>query len=134
MLRRAAELVRADKVLFVSHSPEVQEMADSRIMIGQQTDLVEAGAAGAVEGFVLDSSRTTEGVRERRLTSNAAGVTLTLGAPVGVPPSPPCCPLRAPFRRPHRFGWLGPRSEPDTAVRAAKAAPWRSRTLRVTIR
>jgi exonuclease SbcC len=34
MLRRAAELVRADKVLFVSHSPEVVEMADSRIEVG----------------------------------------------------------------------------------------------------
>jgi len=34
MLRRAAELVGADKVLFVSHSAEVQELADARIDIG----------------------------------------------------------------------------------------------------
>lgn len=34
MLRRAAALVRADKVLFVSHSQEVIEMADSRIEVG----------------------------------------------------------------------------------------------------
>lgn len=34
MLRRAAELVRADKVLFVSHVPEVVELADARIEVG----------------------------------------------------------------------------------------------------
>ena len=33
MLRRAAELVQADKVLFVSHNRECQEMADSRITV-----------------------------------------------------------------------------------------------------
>jgi hypothetical protein len=36
MLRRAAEIVRADRVLFVSHSPDVVEMADARIEIGAQ--------------------------------------------------------------------------------------------------
>lgn len=34
MLRRAAELIGADRVLFVSHNPEMQEMADARIVIG----------------------------------------------------------------------------------------------------
>jgi exonuclease SbcC len=34
MLRRAAKHVGAEHVLFVSHSPEVQEMADSRIEVG----------------------------------------------------------------------------------------------------
>lgn len=33
MLRRAAEIVGARHVLFVSHSPEVQELADSRIVV-----------------------------------------------------------------------------------------------------
>jgi exonuclease SbcC len=33
MLRRAAELVRADKVLLVSHSAEVQELCDSRVRV-----------------------------------------------------------------------------------------------------
>jgi ABC-type lipoprotein export system ATPase subunit len=33
MLRRAAELVGASHVLFVSHSPEVQELADARIVV-----------------------------------------------------------------------------------------------------
>jgi ABC-type thiamine transport system ATPase subunit len=33
MLRRAAELVGADKVLFVSHDPEVQALADARIEV-----------------------------------------------------------------------------------------------------
>jgi exonuclease SbcC len=34
MLRRAVELVGADRILFVSHSREVQEMADARIEVG----------------------------------------------------------------------------------------------------
>lgn len=34
MLRRAVELVRADRLLFVSHSPEVQDLADARIEVG----------------------------------------------------------------------------------------------------
>lgn len=34
MLRRAAELVRADKILFVSHVPELIELADARIEVG----------------------------------------------------------------------------------------------------
>jgi exonuclease SbcC len=34
MLRRAAQIVRARHVLFVSHSPEVQELADARILVG----------------------------------------------------------------------------------------------------
>ena len=33
MLRRAADIVDADKVLFVSHTPELQELADARIVI-----------------------------------------------------------------------------------------------------
>ncbi len=33
MLRRAAEMVDADKVLFVSHAPELQELADARIVV-----------------------------------------------------------------------------------------------------
>jgi len=33
MLRRAAELVDADKVLFVTHNPELQELADVRIEV-----------------------------------------------------------------------------------------------------
>lgn len=34
MLRRAADLVGADRVLVVSHSPEVQELCDERIEVG----------------------------------------------------------------------------------------------------
>jgi exonuclease SbcC len=34
MLRRAAQIVGADKVLFVSHDPEIQQLADARIEIG----------------------------------------------------------------------------------------------------
>lgn len=34
MLRRSAELVKAEHVLFVSHSPEVQDLADARIDLG----------------------------------------------------------------------------------------------------
>lgn len=34
MLRRAADLIGADRVLFVSHSPAMQELADARIEIG----------------------------------------------------------------------------------------------------
>lgn len=37
MLRRAAQLIDADKVLFVSHTPELQELADSRIVVGGGT-------------------------------------------------------------------------------------------------
>jgi exonuclease SbcC len=33
MLRRAAQLIGADRVLFVTHNPELQELADSRITI-----------------------------------------------------------------------------------------------------
>jgi exonuclease SbcC len=33
MLRRAAEAVQADKVLYVSHTPELQDLADARIRI-----------------------------------------------------------------------------------------------------
>jgi len=33
MLRRAAEIVGASQVLFVSHSPDVQELADARIVV-----------------------------------------------------------------------------------------------------
>jgi len=44
MLRRAAELVDAKHVLFVSHSPEIQEMADARIEIPSR-----AGVAVAAE-------------------------------------------------------------------------------------
>lgn len=35
MLRRAADIVGARHVLFVSHSPEVQELADARIEVGR---------------------------------------------------------------------------------------------------
>lgn len=35
MLRLAAEMVDADKVLFVSHSPELQELADARIVVAE---------------------------------------------------------------------------------------------------
>lgn len=35
MLRRAADLVGADRVLVVSHSPEVQELCDERIEVGR---------------------------------------------------------------------------------------------------
>jgi exonuclease SbcC len=33
MLRRAAEIVGADKVLFVSHAPEIVELADARVIV-----------------------------------------------------------------------------------------------------
>jgi exonuclease SbcC len=33
MMRRAADLIGADKVLYVSHSPECQELADARIVV-----------------------------------------------------------------------------------------------------
>lgn len=42
MLRRAAELVGASHVLFVSHSPEVQELADARIVVKDGTVEVAA--------------------------------------------------------------------------------------------
>jgi DNA repair protein SbcC/Rad50 len=35
MMRRAVELTGADRLLFVSHSPEVVEMADARIAVGE---------------------------------------------------------------------------------------------------
>ena len=34
MLRRAADLIGADKVLFVSHDPALQELADARLLVG----------------------------------------------------------------------------------------------------
>lgn len=34
MLRRAAELIDADRVLLVSHTPEVWDLCDARIEIG----------------------------------------------------------------------------------------------------
>ena len=37
MLRLAAELIGADKVLFVSHQEEMNESADSRIVIADGT-------------------------------------------------------------------------------------------------
>ena len=40
MLRRAAELVGARQVLFVSHSPELAELADARIVVGGGTAVV----------------------------------------------------------------------------------------------
>jgi exonuclease SbcC len=45
MLRRAAEIVRADKVLFVTHVQEVQELADSRIVVEQQNTIEATQAA-----------------------------------------------------------------------------------------
>lgn len=42
MLRRAAEIVGARHVLFVSHSPEVQDMADARIVVRDGTVEVSA--------------------------------------------------------------------------------------------
>lgn len=40
MLRRAAELVGARQVLYVSHSPELAELADARIVVGGGTAVV----------------------------------------------------------------------------------------------
>jgi exonuclease SbcC len=40
MLRRAAELVGADKVLFVTHDPELQALADARIDVGDGTAVI----------------------------------------------------------------------------------------------
>ncbi len=37
MLRRAAELVDADRIFFVSHAPELQELADARLLIDAGT-------------------------------------------------------------------------------------------------
>lgn len=34
MLRRAAELIDADRVLLVSHTPEVWDLCDARVEIG----------------------------------------------------------------------------------------------------
>lgn len=44
MMRRAVELTGADRLLFVSHSPEVVEMADAQIPVGEPA-AVEARAA-----------------------------------------------------------------------------------------
>lgn len=41
MLRRAAEILDADKVLFVTHSAELQELADARIAVGNGTATVQ---------------------------------------------------------------------------------------------
>ena len=35
MLRRAAQQIGADKVLYVSHTPELQELADSKIHVSE---------------------------------------------------------------------------------------------------
>lgn len=40
MLRRAAEIVQADKVFFVTHNPELVELADARIEVGAGTAVV----------------------------------------------------------------------------------------------
>lgn len=45
MLRRAAEMIDADKVLFVSHTPELQELADARVIIESGQIRLEGGAA-----------------------------------------------------------------------------------------
>jgi DNA repair protein SbcC/Rad50 len=42
MLRRAAELVRAHRVLLVSHSPDVQELCDSRLVVADGRVEVQA--------------------------------------------------------------------------------------------
>jgi DNA repair exonuclease SbcCD ATPase subunit len=42
MLRRAADIVGASKVLFVSHNPEVQSLADARIAVQDGRVLIEA--------------------------------------------------------------------------------------------
>jgi exonuclease SbcC len=44
MLRRAADIVRADKVVFVSHSPEVVEMADAVIEISSSNRALAVAA------------------------------------------------------------------------------------------
>jgi exonuclease SbcC len=44
MLRRAAELIGADKVLFVTHNPELQALADARIHIRDGRATVEQDA------------------------------------------------------------------------------------------
>lgn len=41
MLRRAASQIGADKVLFVSHTPELQELADARIVVANGTAEVQ---------------------------------------------------------------------------------------------
>lgn len=45
MLRRAAEFIGADKVLFVSHSAELQELADARIHVADGCATVIGGAS-----------------------------------------------------------------------------------------
>lgn len=45
MLRRAAELIGASQVLFVSHTPELQELADARIHVEGGTATVIGGAS-----------------------------------------------------------------------------------------
>jgi exonuclease SbcC len=40
MLRRAASQIGADRVLFVSHTPELQELADARIVVANGTAVV----------------------------------------------------------------------------------------------
>jgi hypothetical protein len=35
MLRRAADLIGARHILFVSHNPDIQELADARIQLGE---------------------------------------------------------------------------------------------------
>ena len=42
MLRRAAEIVGASHVLFVSHNPDVQELADARIVVADGSARVAA--------------------------------------------------------------------------------------------
>lgn len=44
MLRRAAELIGASQVLFVSHNVELQELADARIHVEGGTATVIGGA------------------------------------------------------------------------------------------
>lgn len=45
MMRRAVELTGADRLLFVSHSPEVIEMADYRVEVGEPSTTAETRAA-----------------------------------------------------------------------------------------
>lgn len=40
MLRRAAQIVQADKILFVTHNPELQQLADARIEVKNGTAVV----------------------------------------------------------------------------------------------
>jgi hypothetical protein len=45
MLRRAAQQIGADKVLYVSHTPELVELADARIEISADHVVTVRGAA-----------------------------------------------------------------------------------------